>query len=123
MPTNSNPASTSDTAPIGDKSATTQWQFLGFSKNAADETATRLRTDPTYRIAIYVIGLYGNVNAATDLWDVVDDTLLNGIANTTASQIYNPSQPVGTYVTTPDASQLAHAFSKVASAIVARLSK
>jgi len=123
VPTNATPSSTSTTAPIGNSSTTTDWQFLDFSRNTADETATRLRTDATYRIAIYCIGLYGNVNAATDPWDVVDDTLLNRIANTSASQIYNPNQPVGVYVTTPDASQLSSAFAQIASAIVARLSK
>jgi hypothetical protein len=106
-----------------DSSTTTDWEFLDFSANATDGAATRLRSDPTFRIAIYCIGLYGNVNAATDPWDVVDDTLLNRIANTTASTSYNPNQPVGQYVTTPDASQLSSAFAQVASAIVARLSK
>jgi hypothetical protein len=106
-----------------DSSSTTDWQFLDFSRNAADGAAKRMRTDPTYRIAFYCIGLYGNVNGATDPWDVVDDTLLNRIANTPASPVYNPSQPVGAYVQVPDATQLAQAFSQVASAIVARLSK
>ncbi|HEV3333286.1 MAG TPA: VWA domain-containing protein [Bryobacteraceae bacterium] len=122
MPTAASPGSTSTTPPIGDSSTTTEWQFVNLSRNAADGAATRLRTDRTYRIAIYCIGLYGNV-AMTDPYDAVDDTLLNRVANTPASPIYDPTQPVGAYFTVPDASQLAQAFSQVASAIVARLSK
>ena len=122
MPTNATPTSTSTTAPIGDSSTTTEWQFVYLSQNAADGAATRLRTDSTYRVAIYSIGLYGNV-VAGDPYDAVDATLLNRIANTTSSPIYDPSQPVGAYFAAPDATQLASAFAQVASAIVARLSK
>ena len=89
MPTNATPTNTNTTAPIGDSSTTTEWQFVNLSRNAADGAATRLRTDSTYRISIYCIGLYGNVIVG-DPYDAVDDTLLNRIANTTASPVYNP---------------------------------
>jgi Flp pilus assembly protein TadG len=122
MPTAASPGSTSTTAPIGNSSTTTETQFAALSRNAVDGTATRIRTDATYRISIYCIGLYGNV-AVGDPYDVVDNVLLNRIANTPASPIYDPTQPVGAYFTVPDATQLAQAFSEVATAIVARLSR
>jgi Flp pilus assembly protein TadG len=122
MPTNATPTNTSTTAPIGDSATVTEWQFVDLSRNAADGAAKRLRTDSTYRIAIYCIGLYGNV-AATDPYDAVDNTFLNRVANTPASPVYDPTQPVGAYFTVPDASTLSSAFAQVASAIVARLSR
>jgi len=103
-----------------DSSNATEWQFVDLSRNAADGIATQMRTDSTYRIGIYCIGLYGN---AIDAYDAVDDTLMNRIANTTTSTAYSPGQPVGVYVTAPNSGQLAAAFAQVASAIVARLSK
>jgi Flp pilus assembly protein TadG len=122
MPTDPNTASTSNNPPIGNGSTTTETQFAALSRNAVDGTATRIRADATYRISIYCIGLFGNV-AASDPYDIVDVTLLNRIANTPASTIYDPTQPVGAYFAAPDATQLAQAFSQVATAIVARLSK
>jgi len=114
-PGNAVPANSS-----ADSSNATEWQFVDISRNAADGAATRMRTNAIFRIGIYCIGLYGN---AIDAYDAVDDTLMNRIANTPASTAYNPGQPVGVYVTAPNAGQLSAAFAQVASAIVARLSK
>jgi len=103
-----------------DSSNATEWQYVDLSRNAADGAASRMRSDSTYRIAIYCIGLYGN---AIDAYDAVDDTLMNRIANTPSSTAYNPGQPVGAYFIAPNSGQLAAAFAQVASAIVARLSR
>ena len=116
------PATTSQVAVVdASPNDPAEAQFVALSKNAADGAATRLRTDPTFRITIYSLGLGGNVTLHP--YDDLDHVLLQRIANVPASTIYDPSQPVGGYVNCPDATQLAASFAQIASAIVSRLSK
>lgn len=96
-------------------------QFRALSSNAADGGATRLRTDPALRITIYTIALAGNSNG--NIYDLLDPTLLQRMANATSSPIYDPSQPVGAYFYAQDATYLGAEFAAVASDISARLSK
>jgi hypothetical protein len=95
-------------------------QFRNLSSNAADGAATRLRTDSKLRITIYTIALAGN--SGGNIYDLLDATLLQRIANATSSPVYSPSQPVGAYFYAQDATYLGAEFSAVASEISARLS-
>jgi Flp pilus assembly protein TadG len=100
---------------------TDEQQFRDLSSNAADGAATRLRTDPNLRIAIYSIALAGN--SGTNIYDVLDPVLLQRMANATTSTAFNPSQPVGAYFYAQDATYLGAEFTAVASQISARLAK
>ena len=100
---------------------TDEQQYRNLSSNAADGAATRLRTDSTLRISIYTIAVAGN--SAGNIYDDLDTTLLQRMANAPTSSIYNPSQPVGAYFYAQDATYLGAEFSAVASDISARLSK
>ena len=84
------------------------------STNAGDSAGQRIRSDKTFSPVIYCIGLGG------DGW--IDHDFLARIANTPTSSSYNPAQPSGLYVYSPDSSQLAAAFNSVASQIL-RLSQ
>jgi Flp pilus assembly protein TadG len=96
-------------------------QFRALSSNAADGAATRLRTDPTLKIAIYSIALASN--SGTNIYDALDPVLLQRMANATTSPVFDPSQPVGAYFYAQDATYLGAEFSAVASQISARLAK
>jgi len=95
-------------------------QFLDLSKNSADGAATRVRTDAFLRVTIDTIALAGDPGT---VYDSLDATLLNRMANTPSSTIYNPAQPVGSYFYAEDASYLGAEFTAVAADISARLSK
>jgi hypothetical protein len=85
--------------------------------NALDNAAKRVRTESTannLNVITYAIGL-GGPGAA-------EDVLLQRVANTAASPIYNVNEPVGLYVYASDASKLQQAFSSIASDIL-RLAK
>jgi Flp pilus assembly protein TadG len=77
------------------------------SMNAADYAALALRKLGVY---VYTIGLDGDGG--------VDSNLLRRVANDTASQIYDSSQPTGLYVYTPNATQLSSAFNTIASEVL-----
>jgi Mg-chelatase subunit ChlD len=107
---------------VADVTSTNQeQQFRNLSSNAADGAATRLRTDSNLRITIETVALAGNSNG--NIYDLLDATLLQRIANTPSSPIYNPSQPVGAYFYAQDATYLGGEFAAVAAEISARLSK
>jgi hypothetical protein len=120
-------------------------QLYQFSCNSADAAATRLRSDPNFRVAIYSIGVGGNVT--TDDYDYVNPMLLYRMANTTGScdatcvsDFYkitgsngleppslsytaNPNQLQGDYIQVANATVLYQAFQQIATEISARLSK
>ena len=75
------------------------------SWNAADDAANRVRQD---KIVIYCIGESKSVDAV----------FLKRVANTPDSSSFNPSQPTGLYVYSPDGSQLSSAFDTIASQIL-----
>lgn len=82
--------------------------------NATNHAAIRIRSNATaaseLNTVIYAIGL-GGVGAA-------EDEMLNRIANTRASPIYDPSKQEGLYVYAPSATQLNEAFSRIAGEIL-----
>lgn len=82
--------------------------------NATNHAALRIRNNETasseLNTVIYAIGL-GGVGAA-------EDQLLNRIANTKASPIYDSSKAEGLYVYAPSATQLNEAFARIASEIL-----
>ena len=80
------------------------------STNAADSAAQRIRSDTTFSPTIYCIGLGGD--------GAIDGVFLKRVANDPSSSSYNPAQPTGLYVYSPDSSQLADAFNSVASQIL-----
>ena len=82
--------------------------------NALDSAATRARDDAASRgldLATYAIGLSNVIGAA-------EDTLMNRVANTAASPIYNASRPTGVYIRADNASQLDEAFAQLASEVM-----
>ncbi len=80
------------------------------STNAADSAGQRIRSDTTFSPTIYCIGLGGD--------GAIDGVFLKRVANDPGSSSYNPAQPTGLYVYSPDSSQLADAFNSVASQIL-----
>jgi Mg-chelatase subunit ChlD len=82
--------------------------------NATNHAALRIRNNETapgdIDTVIYTIGL-GGVGAA-------EDEMLNRVANTKASPIYDPSKQEGLYVYAPTATQLNEAFSRIAGEIL-----
>lgn len=82
--------------------------------NATNHAGLRIRNNETapseLNTVIYAIGL-GGVGAA-------EDELLNRIANTRASPIYDSSKAEGLYVYAPSATQLNEAFSRIAGEIL-----
>ena len=82
--------------------------------NALDSAATRARDDANSRgldLVTYAIGLSNNLGAA-------EDTLMNRVANTTVSGIYNSQRPTGMYIRADNASQLDEAFAQLASEVM-----
>ena len=82
--------------------------------NALDSAATRARDDAASRglnLATYAIGLSNNLGAA-------EDTLMNRVANTAASPIFNSARPTGVYIRADNASQLDEAFAQLASEVM-----
>jgi hypothetical protein len=98
---------------------TDEQQYRDLSSNAADGTATRLRTDSLLKIQIVTIALAGN--SGTNIYDLLDPVLLQRMANATTSPIYDPTQPVGAYFYAQDATYLGAEFAAAASTISARL--
>lgn len=82
--------------------------------NATNNAAQRIRNNVTapsdLNSVIYAIGL-GGVGAA-------EDEMLNRIANTKDSPIYDSTKPEGLYVYAPTATQLNEAFSRIAGEIL-----
>jgi Flp pilus assembly protein TadG len=82
--------------------------------NATNHAAIRIRNNETapgeINTVIYSIGL-GGVGAA-------EDEMLNRVANTKASPIYDDSKPEGLYVYAPTAAQLNEAFARIAGEIL-----
>jgi Flp pilus assembly protein TadG len=86
--------------------------------NALDSAASRVRSLSAGNgldVMTYTIGLGGASQPA-------EDALLNRIANTESSAIYDSSKPTGMYVYAANASQLNQAFASIASDIL-RLSR
>lgn len=82
--------------------------------NALDSAARRARDDAATRgldLFTFAIGLSNTLGAA-------EDTLMNRVANTTASPVYQSNRPTGMYVRADDVSQLQEAFGKLASDIM-----
>jgi hypothetical protein len=85
--------------------------ILSAGVNALANAATRVRADSLGRgldVVTYVIGL-GNFTGAPEL------ELLNRVANTPDSPVYDGTQPVGLMIYATDAGQLEAAFSQVGS--------
>ncbi len=82
--------------------------------NALDSAATRARDDANSRgldLVTYAIGLSNVIGAA-------EDTLMNRVANTATSGIYNAYRPTGMYIRADNASQLDEAFAQLASEVM-----
>jgi hypothetical protein len=82
--------------------------------NALDSAALRARNDANSRgldLMIFAIGLSNTIGAA-------EDTLMNRVANTTASPVYQSDRPTGLYVRADNVSELQNAFGKLASDIM-----
>lgn len=84
--------------------------------NAADNQATTIRNDATYKPIIFTIGLDG----APDM--PIDSVFLERVANDPRSPIYNPSEAAGYYAYAESPASLNQAFHQIAS-IVLRLSQ
>ena len=82
------------------------------SQNAADNAATRIRGDRSLVPIIYAIGLGG-----TSV-EPLDQDFLRRVSNDPSSPIFDPSEPPGLFVYSPNASQLDNAFNTVASQIL-----
>jgi hypothetical protein len=88
--------------------------------NAADDQAQKIIHDKFgFDPVIYTLGLGGAKDAPTE--DVFQ-RFLRRVANDPKSDIYDPSRPTGMFVYSPNDTQLAAAFQKIASQIL-RLSK
>ena len=83
------------------------------SKNAADNAARRIRTDPDLPAVIYAIGL-GEPNGG----EPPDEDFMKRVANDPDSPAYDEDETTGLYVFAPDKGQLAQAFYRVASEIL-----
>lgn len=97
----------------------TPQSVIDASFNAADAQALKIIQDTTYQPVIYVIGLGGAADMASES---VFLRFLHRVANDPTSDRYNASLPVGMFVYSPDDTQLQSAFRQVASQIL-RLSK
>jgi Flp pilus assembly protein TadG len=84
--------------------------------NAADYKAQQIRSDTTYNIVTYTIGLAGNENIP------MDTDFLERIANDLRASNYNSSQPQGMFVLATNTASLSDAFNAIASQIL-RLSR
>lgn len=82
----------------------------GASFNAADDVATRVRADSTFKPVIYTIGLGSNGG--------VDHEFLRRISNDPSSPIYDDSKQTGLYVYAPTPTDLNYAFVRIASEIL-----
>jgi hypothetical protein len=89
------------------------------SFNAADAQALAIISDPNFKPTIYAIGLGGATDVANE---AVFQAFLQRVANDPASSRFNASLPVGSFVYSPDDTQLQSAFHQIASKIL-RLSK
>ncbi len=83
------------------------------SKNAADNAAYRMRTDPNSPAVIYTIGLGDPASGAPP-----DEEFMKRVANDPSSTTFDDRQPVGMYAFAPNSAQLAEAFYHVASEIL-----
>jgi len=84
--------------------------------NAADSISQQIRSDTTYNIVTYSIGLAGNENIP------MDTDFLERIANDPRASNYNSSQQQGLFALATDNASLSDAFNAIASQIL-RLSK
>jgi Flp pilus assembly protein TadG len=84
--------------------------------NAADSISQQIRSDTTYDIVTYTIGLTGNEPIP------MDTDFLERIANDPRASNYNSSQPQGMFMMATDSASLLDAFNAIASQII-RLSK
>jgi Mg-chelatase subunit ChlD len=84
--------------------------------NAADYVAQQIRSDTTFGIVTYTIGLAGNENIP------MDTDFLERIANDPRASNYNSSQPQGLFALASDTASLSDAFNAIASQIL-RLSR
>jgi hypothetical protein len=84
--------------------------------NAADYKSQQIRSNTTYNIVTYTIGLAGNESIP------MDTDFLERIANDIRASNYNSSQPQGMFVLASNNAALLDAFNAVASQIL-RLSK
>jgi hypothetical protein len=84
--------------------------------NAADSISSKIRSDSTYHIVTYTIGLAGNEAIP------MDTDFLERIANDPRASNYNSSQPQGMFALANNNAQLADAFNLIASQII-RLSR
>jgi hypothetical protein len=89
------------------------------SFNTADAEALKIIQDTNFQPVIYVIGLGGAADMASE---ATFQRFLHRVANDSGSDRYNPNLPVGLFVYSPDDTQLQSAFRQVASQIL-RLSK
>jgi Flp pilus assembly protein TadG len=83
------------------------------SWSAADDVASRIRSDTDLIPVIYTIGLYGGT-------ETPDDVLMKRISNVNdpANTSYDSTKPSGLFVMSPTPAQLAAAFGRVASEIL-----
>jgi Flp pilus assembly protein TadG len=84
--------------------------------NAADAIAQKIRSDSTYGIVTYSVGLAGNESLT------MDTDFLERVANDPRASNWNPSQPQGMFMLATNNASLADAFNAIASQIL-RLSK
>jgi hypothetical protein len=84
--------------------------------NVADNMAQTIRSNTTYNIVTYSIGLSGNEAIP------MDTDFLARLANASVASNYNSNQPVGQFILAADNASLADAFNAIASQIL-RLSK
>ncbi len=83
--------------------------------NATDNAALRVRQDEALKPVIYVIGL-GDPTGT--LAETPDAELMNRMANTPESAIYDRTKQTGLYIFAPGPEQLTEAFLRVASEIL-----
>jgi Flp pilus assembly protein TadG len=75
---------------------------------------------------IYCIGMgnpCGNCGECNNFFPVLNPVFLENLANTTDSQTYDPTQPVGDFAIATSSAQLSEVFQTVASKILLRLSR
>jgi len=86
------------------------------STNAADNAANRIRSDTTFNIVIYSLGLGGTVTEPLNL------DFLRRVANDPQGSSYHPAQQTGHFYYAADITQLGEAYRAMASQIL-RLSQ
>jgi hypothetical protein len=98
--------------PVSTSAVSSGDNVINIGYNLTLGVASHIRQSPK-QVRIFTIGLGGYLYPA-------DDALLQAVSNDPASSTYNPNEPTGLYVYSPDQTQLAQAFRRVA-AEVARL--